>query len=131
MTIRTMITTTATPPLLLPFAFAVSTTSSDPLSLLSEALSPLSCPSVVALLVVAGSGEALKMSYVMITYINYMLYYITYLIYYFICLSDLRDNFSGIGIDLNKVRIVILLSSSILINTFESHFLTIIDVHPT
>ena len=59
----------------------------------------------------------------------YKLYYITYSIYYFICLSDLRDNFSGIGIDLNKVGIVILLSSSILINTFESYFLTIIDVH--
>ena len=73
MTIRTMITTTATPPLLLPFAFAVSTTSSDPLSLLSEALSPLSWPSVVALLVVAGSGAALKILYVII----YMLYYMT------------------------------------------------------
>ena len=117
-----MITTTATPPLLLPFAFAVSTTSSDPLSVLSEPLSPLSWPSVVALLVVAGSGAALKiyiLSYIMITYI----------IYYFICLSDLRDNFSRISINLNKVGIVILLSSSILVNTFECHFLTIIDVN--
>ena len=61
MTIRTMITTTATPPLLLPFAFAVSTTSSDPL--LSGALSSLLWPSVVALFVVAGSGAALKIKY--------------------------------------------------------------------
>ena len=37
-----------------------------------------------------------------------MLYYITHLIYYFNCLSDLRDNFSGIGIDFNKIGIVIL-----------------------
>ena len=58
-----------------------------------------------------------------------MLYYMKYMIYYFICLSDLRDNFSRIGIDLNKVGIVILLNCSILINTFESHFLTIIDVY--
>ena len=61
MTIRTMITTTATPPLLLPFAFAVSTTSSDPL--LSGALSSLLWPSVVALFVVGGSGAALKIKY--------------------------------------------------------------------
>ena len=66
MTIRTMITTTATPPLLLPFAFAVSTTSSDDLSLVSEALSSVFSPSVVALLVVAGSGAALKIKCVMI-----------------------------------------------------------------
>ena len=58
-----------------------------------------------------------------------MLYYMTKMIYYFICLSDLRDNFSRISINLNKVGIVILLNCSILINTFESHSLTIIHVH--
>ena len=59
MTIRTIITTTATPPLLLPFDSVETTLSSDPLSLLPGA-EPAFCPSIVALLVVSGAGAALN-----------------------------------------------------------------------